>query len=381
VLLSPTLFAYFLLDNDGVTPGLQIDGVGPKAAIKIISVLLLMIAVGISFRRFNAREFFCWVGLALPVLIFAVLSLFSGEGFYLQAINAALFLPILFINWRKREARFSVFFGTVSRIIVFQILLSLMFSDQVLSNWENRAMTGGLGNANSFALYCIASFFWFSIVERKFIYALIASAGILLSGSLVAIIVFIVASAFAFNIWKHIGLISFTGATTALAISYLPEPVTRALDHALRKSLALSDFIFNGRYDGSMSVFGRVDYLLRGLELMSDDALSWFWGHPNGLIMFTGDGYFTAILVTHGVVILSLFILYLLMLCLRTGVGNQRLFRFSKILLISVFIYMAANRILDYYPAALLCMLSVGYIVSFYLTSPRASDYPPGRAS
>ena len=374
--LLPTVFAYAMLAGDGSSSGLQIQGLAEKTSIKIFSFALLLLILPAIVRRTTSEAALIYFTLGLPIFLFAGLAVFSDDPYFLQAINAALFFPIVFCNWAGREQRFYKIFSVIARLMVFQVFIYFIFSDVLDNPWENRSLVGALGNANSFSLFCLASFCWLSIVEKKYSLAAVCLAGVVLSGSLAALIITGFVTLFAMRVDRALLLIATAVGAITIFTLVGEEPDIRAVLHAFAKMQALLIYLLEGDATGSMSVLGRVEFLATGLTMMSQDPASILWGHPGGVLMYTGDGYVTAILVTHGAIVLFMFSMSLAAVVYKGLTDRDCVTKFCGALTLAVLLYMLSNRILDYYPAALLLYAPVGYIVSKKYFKKSAKSHP-----
>ena len=103
-------------------------------------------------------------------------------------------------------------------------------------------------------------------------------------------------------------------AAFSLAAAFSPEAsyfesLFRSTEHALKKLSGLFAVLFSDGQGGSQSVTERMDYFLEGMSLLAEYPLSLILGHPNGRAIFTGDGWWVALLVTHGLIITLAFAL------------------------------------------------------------------------
>ena len=165
--------------------------------------------------------------------------------------------------------------------------------------------------------------------------------------------------------WPGILTVAIVVVFRLISADYDLENVLRSITHATNKALALLSARDSISSVSAGSVTGRVEYILEGLRLIAQHPFSLLVGHPNGRAMYTGDGWWLGLLVTHGAIVTVLFLVSNVVIvfrgfkfrCVETWVC-------SIIVALTCVIFLA-NRILDYWPAAFLYFLSVGLICNY----------------
>lgn len=355
------------------TPGTPAGPGWQRLVLKVIGISIFYLSI---FKLFSVRAFLSNIALKVPLLFIAAVTIFSLpfiQGDYLQALNLCFFIPLLAINFtgQRGQILFKEILSMLLLLFVIQIILDPVLKIITGISYQNLAMYGGVGNANSFGYLILSCAIFLLNTENKkglFYFLCISS---FFTGSL--IIAFassaLLAISFFMNIRRYnvIDWVSFTIFSTLFLVilSFIFndnfEELFRSVTHALAKLEGLINYLA-GSSEGSASVSIREEYIMNGFKMLAENPLGLIFGHPNGIVMYTGDGWWLALLVTHGLVVTILFLITNTIIFIRgINSGTQLGKTASYIILFTCFIFVA-NRILDYWPAGFIYILAVGFI-------------------
>lgn len=324
----------------------------------------------------SVQAFFRNLILKVPLIFFGVVTIFVAPflgPFEIQAVNMVFFLPLLAIDFDKfrDDYLFNRFFWVFSLILLGQILLDPILKAITGVHLPNMALTGGVGNANSFGYLLLCSAIYFLLCQKNTIIFYFLCFASFFTGSLV-----ILSSAglmFIFcllNNIRNLKLLNFLLVAIAFGFFFYmvsalyPEDIERifrGVSHAIGKFLSLVLFFQDAQFE-SYSISVRREYTLEGLRLIADNPWSLLIGHPEKFALYTGDGWWLGLLVTHGLLWTMLFfvcnvVVFLRGFRLRTPEGRCA----SFVILLTCFILLA-NRILDYWPAAIVYIFVLAYL-------------------
>jgi hypothetical protein len=299
----------------------------------------------------------------------------SLTGSYLQALNICFFLPVLFIDWNieggARAYRF--IWKTITGVVLVQLLLEPAFRLKFGVLWANGAVMGGMGNPNVFGAFLIASGLasWMLLGVRLRHLALVFFLATILTGSLVSFLVgFSGAALYLLSRLRRwpLRFLAYSGLILVPILSWVVASDlisgTGAIDHALGKLQALQNFSIQGAGSGPASLTARQQYLAEGLSMMAESPLSVLVGHPHFTAMYNGDGLWTSFLVSYGLPVTLLFLLANLVVVFRGfSVRSSDLF-FSACVIVVMLVFFVTNRILDYWPTALIYLLPFSYLTN-----------------
>jgi len=359
---------YFVGFHDGVIVG----GGFVRFFLKTLFLFLFILAV---------KNYLSWDSLCLNVfykiplfyiLITITILIPFLSGAYLQTLNILFFFPILFINWNKGVYGdlYKLIWKVIVAVVFVQLLLDPIFKAYTDVGWTNNALIGGMGNPNVFGIFLIVSGLASAIMlpSRYRYLSLVLFPSTMLTGSLVATIIGL--SCFIVQIFCLLWRAPFRTLFfifTPLSISififskqFVSDHIP--VDHVFNKFIALRQFIVGEYESGSESISARLNYFEYGLELISNSPLSLIFGHPGFMPMYNGDGLWVSFLVTYGLPITLFFLIVNLLLSYRGIVSRSPDFLFSGCVLLVMLVFFITNRILDYWPAALIYMLVFSYL-------------------
>ena len=114
------------------------------------------------------------------------------------------------------------------------------------------------------------------------------------------------------------------------------------------------------------SLTSRLEYNYNALMLLYKNPIAIFVGHPDGILMYTGDGYLTAIVVTYGLPIFTYFAIVNIFLILKGIRSKRRDLKLCGYIILMVFIFMIFNRINDYWPCAFAYYFAISYLATMH---------------
>ena len=369
--LSILYQVYFFEFDNGIIVGGELQ----RLFLKFVFTVVFMLSVSdyLSWKAFHTNLPF-----KLPI-IYVVLSICISipflESAYLQALNIIFFMPIFFIDWNRDGA--DNLFAKIWKIIIIVTLVQLFF-DPFLKFyfnifWDNKALIGGMGNPNVFGFFLIASGLAckYLIISRLRHFSLIMFFSTALTGSLIS---FTVGLFFILIELKKIIQNSVIVGTFFFSLifflfyfissnEYLFDEVV-PFRHEVEKISGVLLFGANNDNLEPTSLTLRIEYLNDGLKLMDKSPLSLIFGHPDFLPMYNGDGLWTSFLVTYGIPLTLCFLVANLLIFYRGFTSRDHRLRFSSSIIFISICFFATNRILDYWPAAFLYVLSFTYLTN-----------------
>jgi hypothetical protein len=314
--------------------------------------------------------------LKVPLIFFGMVTVFVSPflgPFEIQAVNMIFFIPLLAIDFDKfkYEYLFNSFFSVFSIILIIQVLLDPILKVLTGIYYTNMALIGGVGNANSFGylLLCSAIYYLLCLRNRRVFYFLCFAS--LFTGSLVILVAagFMVLLSFLnsirnLNFYNLAVYAIFTVILFFIFDIFFKENIGnsfKALNHSLEKFLSLMLFLEGAQFE-SASISVRKDYTLEGLRLITDNPWSLLIGHPEMTALYTGDGWWLGLIVTHGLLWTMLFLVcnvfaFFKGLKLRTPEG-----RCSSFVILLTCTILLTNRVLDYWPAAIVYIFVLAYV-------------------
>lgn len=333
------------------------------------------------FRFFSLQAFFHNFGLKIPILFISFVTFLTipyQDSAQLQAVNMLLFLPLLALDWKKDEDSYLLrkIFVFLIFIILLQAILDPVLKLYTSIGFANWGIVGGLGNSNSFSLFLLILATFSIVVLKKTLLFYVLCLLCFFTGSLTGMIIsFVLLSLTFFNFFLRLKLASIFILLILIFISfqlfdYLLDleslPIYRSFIHAYDKFISLVDVIlFQANTDyTSSSISFRAEYNALALSLLKEYPLALIWGHPNSIPIYTGDGWWTALIVTHGLVVTIIFAIVNFLAVLYGLRLNEPCSIFCSISIIIICIFLLANRILDYWPVALIYFIVFGYITA-----------------
>lgn len=371
-----TAYVYgFTNDEPNGSPGYV------RTSLKCLAVLFFAMAYA---KRFTFSALLSNYALKIPIVFIGAVTLFvapflaSDE---MQAINMIFFLPLLAFDW-DAEATQPIFKKILLMVVIIclvQVMLDPILKITTGRGYDNLALVGGVGNANSFGYWLLSCAIFSKFVLKNSLLYWAFCLFALFTGSLIifALVVTMVIGN-CLDAIRHIRLVDFFWlgilvVTIIVLMRFIPSDydlgrLFGAVYHATNKFLAVLSAVNSSGPVDAGSVVGRIEYTQIGLWLLAEHPISLFIGHPNGRPMYTGDGWWLGLLVTHGAIVTVLFLVSNVIIIIRGfKLGTADTVVCSCIVGLTCAMFLA-NRILDYWPAAFLYFLSVGLICNYRRT-------------
>jgi hypothetical protein len=349
-----------------------------RTSLKCLAVLFFIMAYA---KRFTFAALIRNYALKLPIFFIGAVTIILVpflDKAEIQAINMMFFLPLLAFDWdpERTQLIFKKIFLMVVIICLVQVILDPILKINTGGGYENLALVGGVGNANSFGYWLLSCAIFSKLALKNPLLFWAFCSFSLFTGSLVILaLVGIMVIGNILDATRHIRLRDFFWlgilfVTIIVLFRFIPadydwDRLFVAVNHATKKFLLILSSIDASGPVESLSVGGRIEYTQNGLRLLAEHPFSLIVGHPNGRPIYTGDGWWLGLLVTHGAIVTVLFLISNVVIIIRgfkIGCAETSVCSFIVALTCVMFL---ANRILDYWPAAFLYFLSVGLICNY----------------
>ncbi len=344
-----------------------------RLIIKCVGISLVYFAL---IRSFSVSYFAHNFAIKVPLLYYIITIILLipilvspdyPHSAHLMTINLVFFVPLFFLNLNGEEG--DEVFEKIIKIIIWVICFQLL-ADLII-RWLDlhlvRTFLGGMGNANTFGLHLIIAALGIRFIYNKHllsVFILILTFG---TGSLICslLALFFILEILIVNLFRirFVFLILFT-LLLLTAIFFWEEIYLiflsefGSIQHVYLKIIGLfSQDIFEVG-----SIKGRINWIINGLELIRDNPFSIIFGHPGFMPIYTGDGFFLALLVTLGLPALMLFLISNIYLFFRSLTETSNLYRFACYTLIVYLTFFMTNRILDYWPSGFVYLLVFSYL-------------------
>jgi hypothetical protein len=310
------------------------------------------------------------------LLSFALLGSLNDSLF----VNTLLQLPILVAltatAWHVDHARCFRFMGVV---IALQTAGDTVVWLSDASLWISEAFVGGVGNPSSFGLLCsvLCTFFLFHprAGRARWLLALVLALGAVMSKALFAVLaVAIVSAVWLACSWRRaaLGLVAIVVAAAG-ALTFLAgnaDDDTGFIEHKLNAVGALIGLV-EYDIDSSATVSLRLEMHQETLAAISKEPLRLIFGHLGGKPYWPMDSQLLTYIGSFGALMLAAFValhFYWLTQAVRSRRVDGATAAWSLLLFGLIF---ATNRILDYFPVAMLYFL----IVSMALQNGRSQRW------
>lgn len=286
--------------------------------------------------------------------------------------NTIFCIGYLFTNCQSFSVmRDSLFLGIILSLILGGIL-DLNAYIGGYSIWEEMSFVGGLGNPSSYGLLCNLSIAWllfsnFSInrisITPKFSLVILLSFLSIMSFSLFAtfnlILVFMFfISQSPFRVTAKVFLIFILLVAVIFLMTEISLPdVQPIFQFLLHKLMGFADFLGFVDYEtDAASVSVRLGVHERAAYIFNDQWVSMLLGHPYFISYDKNDSQILTYALSFGIPLMIIFMLLnLRFLYLAFHMREKFYFVFFT----SFFLIFATNRILDYFPIALIYFLMV----------------------
>lgn len=267
-------------------------------------------------------------------------------------LNSLAFVPLLFSQRFKEPLEI---FSIVKNVVVIQCALSFYLRYKQVALWDHGVSSGGVGNPSSFGFLCCAAYLYVhSFSNWKLAQKAVLVVGCLVTNSVFAIGA-IAALVFCTEKWRSLALILSLSAI-GLASLYFYEQ--GSLTFVIHKFRAVLGFIGLGSYSKEAGI--TATRLIQHATLIQGFiAEPWtaIFGHINSLPYYGADGQYLSYLGSFGIPLTAAFV-YLNISIYREAQKSAESRYYGHILLLFMAIF-CFNRILDYFPIALLYFAAV----------------------
>lgn len=342
----------------------SIDGVGDASSLmtfplKLAAVTLIVWSLKPFQFKFN-----------LPLLLIVVLFLlFAGSllmaGALAGGINDTLIantfiqLPVLYaFTDTACKVDFGKWFRFIGSYLALQIILDIILSSRGIFLWTSESSVGGLGNPSSYGLFCTILYAFYLLYPQegrgKFVMAVFMATGAIMSKSLFAVLILALVSV----LWvvqsygRILCAMLVTPALAALALR-LNSSAGAFVEHKLR---ALGAVLGLGEYDveSSASVSLRLQIHKKTFLGIVNDPLTLLTGHISGKPYWPMDSQFLTYIGSFGMIAFLIFLMLNFDSLNKAFRGRAIDGGFSATVLLIFLLIFATNRILDYFPVAIL---------------------------
>lgn len=322
---------------------------------KYLSLFFLILLLQISIGSFCSSQF-------VPILISSknfILGLFAGYG--------------LFLVFNQSTEQFKkIACGAILLLMLIQVIFSYFLAAFMpeIDLWQFSNASGFIGNPNTFAttlnLAIACSFCIFNSYKNWFIPLtfLIMGAGIVLSGSLSGLIIFILILVASALINSRIFLRSLTSIPLLIALvitlnvskpEFFQYAVHRQLQVKIMNWLGLSDKVVNPEEESISFSYRRLQYQ-NGIKIL--ESKNKFFA---GALLIDGeyrvyDGQYLQLAVNHGVPVLMFFCIFSLFWLARSFL-SRKLTDWDALLFLWTIVFGATqifSHIWDYFPLSFL---------------------------
>jgi len=341
--------------------------------LKIFSLSLIYASLYKSFSINALRFNFVF---KIPLLYYMVTVImmipYTYNNAYILSVNLVLFVPLLCLVLTGEKGKF--IYKKLIKIIVGVVCLQLV-ADLIIKGLGLNligTVLGGMGNANTFGIHLITAALGLRFIYKQNLLSNIMLIMVWGTGSLVcvgiaaALLLQSVIIGFRHNIFSTVLLL----VGVMMGFYFWGDGIlfgeVGPLWHAFMKIEGLVNVIYYGSdlfNEGVGSITGRHKYTIEGLQLISENPLSLFFGHPNYLPFYSGDGFYIAMLVTLGLPATLLFIISNFYAVYRGLSENTPLSNFSAYVLFTYILFFTVNRILDYWPSGLIYIIVFNYLL------------------
>jgi hypothetical protein len=318
--------------------------------------------------------------MALPVVILALLFLAMGIIFVVKVIfigaytdllflNACISIGFLFLSFEKK-LRFEHFFSGIVLAIFLGGLVDTFLVPSDATIFAEKSYVGGVGNPSSFGLLSNICIAWLLLanypkenIHLLVRYSLVAILSIFVfrSFSLLAVIQIVIVYGFTF--WKLKLPSKAVAILTAICAAIILFPVLglslEVLSFVFHKFYGLLNFLGIIEYDtAAKSISLRSEIHGRALRVIAQDPTVLLIGQT-GVVYDANDSQILSFILSFGGLITSAFVVLNMIFCL-SALKNKNDFVFIALILFNFSFF--TNRLLDYFPMAILYFALVSYL-------------------
>lgn len=346
------------------------------SSLTVVLRLLSIILIVWSLRPFN----FLFNSLALLTLLYFVSAtsfllsiVISGESNDVLFFNNLLQVPVLMaLSATTQKVNYVRWFQFIGIVLAVQVIIDVMIWSTGASLWLSEAFIGGVGNPSSFGFLCclLVAFFLFhpKAGSIRWVFVLVLAVGVVMSKSLFAVIALgIVYISWTVFGWRRIilsiatiGVGTFAGTTLLHNNDFGQIAFIEHKLNALGALIGLMDY----DVDSSASVSLRVAIHEQTFTAIAQDPFRLIYGHLEGSQYWPMDSQILTYLGSFGVIILGGYIL-LHVTWMRDSIRRRNrningFFNFFALLIFGLIFF--TNRILDYFPVALIYFAVVSMV-------------------
>lgn len=276
-----------------------------------------------------------------------ILSINYVDSEVMQIYNYLFFIPILFTKLSYKMLK--KVYGMLC-IVTIAMLIYDFFNP--MKAFVNGGFVGGVGNPSSFGFLLIIS----SILIRDFTLVSTAlRASTIFTGAGMAVLVSgLIQLRFTF---KSLHYFFANLSIFVLVIVFFNSELGflgRAAEHVMAKLTALS----TGNFSDSFSLKNRIDYNIDGWNLYTNNIVHILIGSVGEPVIFTGDGYYIALLASYGTVGFILFSIVIMNTKFYISSTNYDVNSSRYIIIIFLYAFIT-NRMIDYWPMAFIFFLAI----------------------
>lgn len=329
----------------GVQQGEVLGGGAFRLTFKILIFMLLIHFMVLNFvvtqYRLLILFFFTYISIK------NIISISYVDGELMQIYNYLFFTPILFTKLSNNLLRDTYYL----LVIVTCVMLIYEFFNP-LAAFINGGFVGGVGNPSSFGFLLIISSV---IIRKRFLTSTLLRVGTILTGAGMAVLVAgLMQLRYMFNSYGYFIISSSFLCVVILFFDIEISIFGFAADHAIQKISALT----SGNYADIYSLKNRIEYHIYGWELFTTNIVHVLIGSIGEPVIFTGDGYYIALLASYGIVGFILFVFMIFGTRFYSVSRNFNVGSSRYIIIIFLFSFIT-NRLIDYWPMALIFLLAL----------------------
>jgi hypothetical protein len=329
----------------GVQQGLVLGGGAFRLACKFFIFMFLIYVMVCNFvvtrYRLIITSFFMYISIK------NILSINYLDGELMQIFNYLFFVPILFT-----KISYNLMKDTYHLLCVVTFAMFIYDIRNPIDAFVGGGFVGGVGNPSSFGFVLLISSV---IIRDRFLMSTALRVGTIFTGAGMPVLVAgLMQLLFTFKSFGYFVLTTSIIVSILIFLDFEIAIFSGAAEHAKHKIIALT----SGNFEDAYSLKNRIDYNVTGLELFTKNIVHILIGSIGEPVIFTGDGYYIALLASYGLIGFILFLLVILRTQFYSWSKNYSVN--SSRYIIMIFLYgFITNRLIDYWPLALIFFLAL----------------------
>jgi hypothetical protein len=352
---------------------------GSTEGVGVLTFLMRVIAVTCIVTTLLPIRLRSWSSMMMQGLfLYGAFSYVLAAGWHAHLndsffLNTIIQLPVLLALVGTRfEIDYARWLKFIFGVLGIQVLIDILIWKTGQSLWLSTAFVGGLGNPSSFGLLCAlgATFYIFhpSVGRERWMLVILLTFGAFQTKSMFAVLaIALVLMVWISTSWRHTFLAFILGFFLTLGSFLLlggqsDDGEMGFIEHKLMAVGALLSLV-EYNVDSSASVSQRIEMHERTFGELAVDPVGLIVGHLQGLPYWPMDSQLLTYLGSFGapflILFLSLHVYWTVCAWRKRHVDN----RFT---LLSLFIFgliFLTNRILDYFPVAIIYFIIVSVIL------------------